>query len=169
MPTDEIILIIVTLAAVLYAGLIRPKLQKRKAIEETREWVFNKMGISDARTSKHDDTKNYLAGVQVITDIREYWGYPPKQHQIMEEIHPKSELRGDWDFAVHFHESSEQYLGSKIFNSLPKRFASIPGVDACSQEDREVYLIKTNTLDAEKLKEAIWQKYLEAAKEAFEK
>lgn len=118
---------------------------------------------------RDNDAKNYPVGVQVITDIREYWGYPPKQKQVMEEICPKSELRGDWDFAVNFHEASEQYLGSKIFNSLPRRFASIPGVDACTQEDREVYLIKTKKLAAKKLRAAMWQKYLEAAEEAFER
>ena len=87
----------------------------------------------------------------------------------MEEIYPKSELRGDWDFAVHFHEALEQYLGTKVFNSLPERFASIPGVGACKQEDREVYLVKSKTLDVEKIRAAMWQKYLEASKEAFEK
>jgi len=169
MSRSDMIFIIVVLATVLYVGLIRPKIQQRQAIKENREWLFKKMGITDETSSKHDDAKNYPVGTQVITDIREYWGYPPKQEQVMEEIYPKSEIGGNWDFAVHFHEASEQYLGSKIFNSLPKRFASIAGVDDCSQEDREVYLIITKKLDTDKLRAAIWQKYLEAAKEALEK
>jgi len=169
MSKYDMILIIVVLAAVLYVGLIRPKIEQRQAIKENREWLFKQMEGSDTGSTKKDEAKNYPASTQVITDIREYWGYPPKQKQVMEEIYSKSEISGDWDFAVHFHEASEQYLGSKIFNSLPKRFASIPGVNDCFQEDREVYLVKTKKLDAEELRTAMWHKYLEASKEAFGK
>ena len=54
MATDELILIIVTLAAVLYVGLIRPKLQHSQAVKENREWLFGKMGISESSLGKSD-------------------------------------------------------------------------------------------------------------------
>jgi hypothetical protein len=102
--------------------------------------------------------KKMPGATRMVTDIRAHWGYPPKQEQVLEDILSRNEINGDWDYAVHIHEGSEQYLGSQQFDSLLKRFASVPGVDACMQEDREVFLVKTKTLDTENLRKSFMAK-----------
>jgi hypothetical protein len=107
-------------------------------------------------------------GTQVFTSIRDYWGYPPKAELVLEEIVPCDQVVG-WDFAIHVHEGAEQYLGSAQFLSLVERFKAITGVDDCKHEDREVFLVRTKSLDADTLRESCWQQFMEAAKAAFEK
>jgi hypothetical protein len=109
------------------------------------------------------------SGSQVLTNIRDDWGYPPNREQVLEEILSGDQVGGGWDFAVHVHEGAEQYLGSAQFSSLAERFTSISGVDECKHEDREVFLVRTKSLDVDTLREACWKQFMEAAKAAFEK
>lgn len=109
------------------------------------------------------------SGTHASTHIRDSWGYPPKREQVLEEILSGNEAGDGWDYAVHIHEGAEQYLGADQFSRLQQRFASVAGVDQCQHEDREVFLIRTKTLNADGLKAACWKQFLEAAKIAFEK
>jgi len=110
----------------------------------------------------------FSEGMEGIDDIREFWGDPPEQEQVLEEILSGDEVAEGWDFAVHIHEGAEQYLGSEAFLGLEGRFEAVPGVEACRHEDREVFLVKTERLDAESILQAFWKAFLEAAQGASE-
>lgn len=71
-----------------------------------------------------------------------------------------------WTYSFSMSEIGEPYLGTAIFDSLPDRFAKIPGVVRVLQEDREMYLIQSNGLSPKKLKTALWQKFKIAAAQA---
>ncbi len=70
---------------------------------------------------------------------------------------------GEWSHSLTTSEASEGFLGTAVFDSLPDRFASIPGVTKVEQEDREHYLIQSHGLSTQQLKEALWQKFRAAA------
>ncbi len=71
-----------------------------------------------------------------------------------------------WTYSLTIPEVAEDYLGTAIFDSLPKRFAKIPGIVGVIQEDREYYLIQSRGLSAPKLKAALWRTFKAAAAEA---
>ncbi|HLM54361.1 MAG TPA: hypothetical protein VK325_12415, partial [Pseudoxanthomonas sp.] len=72
----------------------------------------------------------------------------------------------DWDYRFMMFEGAEQYLGTNLFNSLPKRFAKISGVTAVEQEDRESYLIKSILSPAD-LENRLWASFQSVSSEAF--
>jgi hypothetical protein len=49
------------------------------------------------------------------------------------------------------------------FDRLAERFASIPGVESCRHEDRELFRVKTRVLATEDLKKLLWAQFLKAA------
>lgn len=71
-----------------------------------------------------------------------------------------------WTYSLTISEIAEDYLGTAIFNSLPERFSSIPGVQRVVQEDREYYRIKSSGLSATKLKAALWDRFKTVAAQA---
>ncbi|GAB6907711.1 hypothetical protein JCM12296A_35480 [Desulfosarcina cetonica] len=73
------------------------------------------------------------------------------------------EIGSEWDYEIHVHEAAEQYLGSEEFFRLRERFASVPGVDECEHEDREVFLVRTHSLDTQDILDAFWSQFLKAA------
>lgn len=96
--------------------------------------------------------------------IRDVWGFPPDKDTVLEEISVADEGYFDWDYIIHIHEGAEQYLGTFHFQSLEKRFSKIHGIDACKQEDREFFLVRTERLSVESLRKAIWDVFLTTAK-----
>lgn len=149
------------LIVLIYIKLLRPKLRQRRDIKKIRKWLYEEVGVP----SKPLHSKPLPPGVQIITDIREVWGYPPKQNDIFEEINSNDSNEGN--YIVHIHEATEQYLGANIFKRLPKRFSLAHGIEKCIQEDRDVFIIETKTLNAQALRESLWTTFLEAAAESF--
>ncbi|WP_198288858.1 hypothetical protein [Methyloversatilis universalis] len=96
------------------------------------------------------------------TDLREHLGYPPKKEDWSFDISP-----GDagWSYRFMMFEGAEQYLGTEVYESLPERFAKIPGVTQVEQEDRESYLINS-TLPETELEAQLWTVFQAAASEA---
>ncbi len=115
--------------------------------------------IAESGKAAADDPDAYPS----VQSVRDPWGSPPRQAAVLEEIRPANGLYPDWDYVIHLHEGVEQYLGTAQFRGLEGRFAGIPGVDDCRQEDREVFLIRTKQLSLESLREAIWREFLESA------
>jgi len=159
------LLFICIAAGMFYCIWFRTKLLERRAIKENRVWMMKLVDSAHAEIASRNTNKQKvpIEDAVVIADIRELWGFPPKQSDVLEGIYSLKKVGGPWDYAVHIHEASEQYLGSEQFHSLEKRFGSVPGVDECVQDDREVFLIKTKALNVSSLRTAIWQKLLEAA------
>jgi hypothetical protein len=159
------LLFISIVAGMLYCIWIRPKLLERRAIKENSAWMMKLVDSAHAEIASRNTNKQKvpIEDAVVMSDIRELWGFPPKECEVLEGIYSLKKVGGPWDYAVHIHEASEQYLGSEEFHSLEKRFGSVPGVDECVQDDREVFLIKTKALNVSSLRKAIWQKFLEAA------
>lgn len=116
-----------------------------------------------AMTSPTDNT--LASGTQAFTCIRDYWGYSPKPEQVVEEVLPYGQA--GWDFAIHIHEGAEQYLGSAQFSSLVERFKTISGVEDCTHEDRELFLVRAKALTADKLREACWAQFMQAARAVY--
>lgn len=77
--------------------------------------------------------------------MRDLWGFPPSKNEVLEEIRV-DDIHSDWDYIVHIHEGTEQYLGTSSFLSLKERFNKIQDIEACKHEDREIFLIRTKTL-----------------------
>jgi hypothetical protein len=175
----NIALTVVCVAGIIYFMFIRPQLRQRRerAIQAQRDAHFNMLVKGIDKLAKRDPTviseptAHPVASEQqeLFADIREYWGYPPKRDQVLEEIFSGDQVGGDWDYAVHIHEGAEQYLGSELFLGLEKRFASVPGVDKCKHEDREVFLIRAKTLSVDALRSGCWTQFLQAAEMVFGK
>lgn len=89
--------------------------------------------------------------------------YPPEEKDWYFSVDPAEK---PWTYSFSMSEIGEPYLGTAIFDSLPARFAKIPGVVRVLQEDREMYLIKSQGLSPKKLKTALWQKFKAAAAQA---
>lgn len=97
-------------------------------------------------------------------DARAEYGFPPKIDDFFGEVEPAdSHYHKGWDYTLWVEEWAEAYLGSGQFASLEERFASTPGVYKATHMDREVFLIRAS-LDPGRLRELLWQHFVEAAK-----
>jgi hypothetical protein len=101
--------------------------------------------------------------------MRDQWGFPPPQYEVIEEIAVADDGHSNWDYIVHIHEGAEPYLGTKHFLTLEERFSKIRYVDACQHEDREIFLIRSRNVSIGELREAIWQAFLAAAETSYDK
>jgi len=110
----------------------------------------------DEVESAHLDTSN-------VPNFNKVWEYPPSKEIVIEEVVHGELVPQDWDYAIHLHEATEQYLGTELFISLEKRVASIPGIDSCLHKDREVFLISSKNYPSEILTELFWREFLHAA------
>ena len=91
-------------------------------------------------------------------------GFPPKIDDFFGTAEPTGSAHDPgWDYRLWVDESAELYLGTGQFDSLQPRFASTPGVDAVAHMDREVFLLRSK-LDAARLRELLWPRFVEAAK-----
>ena len=99
-------------------------------------------------------------------DTRKEIGYPPSEEIMSFYVSPT--VQPDM-FEFSMYEAAEYYLGSNIFFSLPDRFSKIKGIDSVEQEDRELYIIKSNKLSPAQLKKALWDVFLDASAESFGK
>ena len=61
----------------------------------------------------------------------------------------------EWDFSVWLDESSEEVLGSPVFDSLESIFSRISGVEGVIQEDRELFYISAPSLTAQEIQHLI--------------
>ncbi|HEY0018250.1 MAG TPA: hypothetical protein VGC13_18185 [Longimicrobium sp.] len=95
--------------------------------------------------------------------IRADLGYPPKKDDWYFEVLP-GDAEGTYRFTMF--EGAESYLGAEIFDSLPERFSTIPGVSEVEQEDRESYLVDS-TLPQPELEAKLWTVFQAAASDAF--
>jgi hypothetical protein len=97
-------------------------------------------------------------------ELRAEYGDPPKIEDFFEEILPAD---GDgWTHQFLLSELAEPFLGTVQFSSLERRFGSTPGVKRAHHEDREVFLIQTENLTPDQIRQAFWQHFLAAAKES---
>lgn len=94
--------------------------------------------------------------------VRAKYGFPPKIGDFFGEI--SSAMADGWDYQLWLEEWAELYLGGEEFSSLEKRFASTPGVSRVTHMDREIFLIETERLTPDQIRQAFWQHFLEAAK-----
>lgn len=92
-------------------------------------------------------------------------GSDPDEDSVVRDIYPVDEVYPGWHFGVVLHEEAEQYLGAVSFQSLVQRFANIPGVADCRQEDRELFLFNTRRLSAKQLRTAVWLQFMALADE----
>jgi hypothetical protein len=122
-------------------------------------------GIERLYQKNPDLVKNSEVHPQ-MKSMRDLWGFPPLKNEVLEEIRV-DDIHSDWDYIVHIHEGTEQYLGTSYFLSLKERFNKIQDIEACKHEDREIFLIRTKTLSIDFLKEVIWQEFLAVAKESY--
>jgi len=98
--------------------------------------------------------------------IRKDMGYPPKIEDFYFELRDE---KSPWTYRLGLFEGTEDYLGTKIFMALPKKFAEIPRVKKVIQDDREWYLIRSDGVTKDELRKALWLKFAEAAGESFQK
>jgi hypothetical protein len=107
------------------------------------------------------------AGVPEGADelIRNDMGYPPKIEECGFEVEATDE--GSWTYIVEIFDGAEYYLGTKIFNSLEKRFSRVPGIKKVKHEDRDMFLVRSKGLSQEQLRKALWEEFLKASAEAF--
>lgn len=116
---------------------------------------------SEIKEKNGDDSET--SDNSAFFDTTKSWGYPPeKQHVIKDVLHGEKAVKG-WDYAIHIHAGTEQYLGTALFKSMEKRIASIPGIDKCLQKDKQLFLISSQTYSAEILIELFWREFLHAA------
>lgn len=144
--------------------------RKERMIQARRDehvhWLSNRI----EELAKKDPTAfGDRTGQAAFTAMREVWGYPPERDLVLEHIVPGDQVGRDRDYAIHIHEGAEQYLGPALFAGLEGEFASIPGVDECRHEDREVFLVRTKSLSADALRDLCWSRFMRAARMAFEK
>lgn len=137
-----------------------------RAIRQTRAWLIE-MGVPIDESFRPAGSTATSENEPASVDIRSLWGYPPPRDQVLEAIEAGDAIAEGWDYAIHVHEGAEAYLGAPLSYGLEERFATIPGVEACLQEDREVFLVKAASLDAEALRASIWREFLAAAHEAM--
>jgi hypothetical protein len=147
--------------------LVRHKRKKEGVIQARRDEFLGWLGDRIEEVARTDPGLGEEPEPVASRTIRELWGFPPRQEDVFEEIISGEQVVGGWDYAVHIHEGAEQYLGSAQFNSLKDRFASIPGVDECCQEDREVFLVRTRRLSADDIQRLFWKQFLSAAEVAM--
>jgi hypothetical protein len=95
-------------------------------------------------------------------NVRAEYGFPPKIEDFFGDV--SSATADGWDYQLWLEEWAELYLGGEEFASLEKRFASTPGVSRVAHMDREIFLIETEQLTPEQIRQAFWQHFLEAAR-----
>jgi len=184
MQLIEILVPALLICGIVYFGGIRPLRRHRReqslrakadahldSLRKGVEEIADQDPATDVQATQQQPIhlEKLSPGMQVFSDTRECWDYPPKKDDVLEAILPGDEVGGGWDYAVHIHEGAEQYLGSEQFLTLEGRFASVPGVDECKHEDREVFLIRAKALTADELSEACWTQFMNTAEQAFEK
>jgi len=162
----NIAVVIFCVSGIVYFMFIRPQKRrnKEKVIQQGRDAHLKMLAEGIERLGQHQVTID-TESCPVSSVARETWGYPPQRDQWFEEILPRNITGSDWDFAIHIHEGAEQYLGSEQFFGLENKFACVPGVDECKQEDREVFLIKTSVHDQKSVIDALWEVFLKSATE----
>jgi hypothetical protein len=162
----NIVIVVICLAGIAFCMLVRRKrrLKREQAIQKQRDAHLAMLNEGIERLAQQNPDAVFPQLTQSeSTSAREMWGYPPQRDQWFEEILTRDEIGGEWDYAIHVHEAAEQYLGSEEFFRLRERFASVPGVDECIHEDREVFLVRTQSLDAQDILDAFWSQFLKAA------
>lgn len=163
---EAILVTIGVLCCAVFLLLMRQKRKKERAIQARRDEFLGWLGNRIEEAAKiNPDIVEEPEPVATLA-IRELGGLPPRQDDVFEEIISGEQVVGGWDYAVHIHEGAEQYLGSTLFNSLEERFASVPGVDECLREDREVFLVRTGRLSADDIRKKFWEQFLSAAEVA---
>lgn len=70
-------------------------------------------------------------------------------------------------YFLSMYEGAESYLGTSIFDSLPKRFEQIAGIKKVEQLDRELYEIEIDSGKSANIKKALWDVFVKAAAESF--
>ena len=73
----------------------------------------------------------------------------------------------DYDFVISINEGAEETLGREAFGSLQERFSKVPGVKKVIHEDREIFLVKVENLDAQTLRRQFWQVIVKAQSDNY--
>ncbi len=118
-------------------------------------------GIEDL--SPEEENNVPFSSQPLDIDIKKLWGYPPPRKTVLGEVLDGDSASEGWDLAIHIHEAAEHYLGEELFLSLEKRVASLPGVEQCLHEDRDVFLISCKSYPNEILVELFWREFLHVA------
>ncbi len=159
-----LILILVFGGAALYLIiLVRNYQAKERASNDRLDTHLTLLSSGFEKLAKENTSEITPSDKIDIANIKELWGYPPPKEIVIEEVVHGEQVPQDWDFAIHLHEASEQYLGIELFVSLENRVASIPGVDRCLHEDREVFLISSKNYQPDIMAELFWREFLHAA------
>ncbi len=143
--------------------LVRNYQAKERASNDRLDTNLTLLSSGFEKLAKENTSGNTTSDKVDIPNIKELWGYPPPKEIVIEEVVHGEQVPQDWDFAIHLHEAAEQYLGAELFVSLENRVASIPGVDSCHHEDREVFLIASKIYQPDIMTEMFWREFLHAA------
>ncbi len=159
-----LILILVFGGVALYLIILVKNYQaKERASNDRLDTRLTLLSSGFEKLAKENTSENTTSDNVDIPNIKELWGYPPPKETVIEAVVHGEQVPQDWDFAIHLHEAAEQYLGTDLFVSLETRVASIPGVDSCLHEDREIFLISSRNYQPDIMTELFWREFLHAA------
>ena len=97
-------------------------------------------------------------------DFRKEVGFPP----VLQQWHFMVLSTGEKNtYFFSMYEGAESYVGTTVFDSLPKRFESIAGIKKVEQLDRELYEIVTINGKKFDIKKALWDEFVKAAADSF--